>query len=190
MGFPVTKPFLDVTTNSGQAPPVQPRSKSSQAQQVVIGVLSCICTAAVSKVPQGYGILFERRHHEFDRICSLTRPLSLDALHIFFQLSIVNSVAAWHKALYMLLRYFLKAQHSPDEMRLLPRKTVEAQGWFKGEHWIWKLSVATSYAEFCRLSEPRIHLFCLPKQTTAQGPIQFEPQSHMKLTWITCHDLA
>ena len=32
--------------------------------------------------------------------------------------------------------------------------------------------------------------FCLPKQTIAQGPVQFELQNHMKPKWLTCHDLA
>ena len=69
----------------------------------------------------------------------------------------LNSVTSWQSELYMLLRCLLKAQRIRNQMSEQQQehpKHAEAQGWFKGEHWIWKLSMVTNYADFHRLSSP------------------------------------
>ena len=72
----------------------------------------------------------------------------------------LNSVTAWQSELYMLLRCLLKAQRIRNQMSEQQQehpKHAEAQGWFKGEHWIWKLSMVTNYADFHRLNPHQSH---------------------------------
>ena len=108
------------------------------------------------------------------------------AYYIFSSFLIVNIVAAWHKALYMILRYFWKAQSSPDEIRLPPAKSVEAQGRFKHEHWIQKLSVGTNCADFHRLSDPGIYIFFLFR-SRQQHRVQFNLNFRITWNWNGSH---